>query len=136
MTKDISAKWFKQAQHDLEMAEKNIAIGGFDIAAFLSHQAIEKLLKAVFAFEGQKIPKSHYIDEMARELNLPQELIDDILDLTVDYTLARYPDVGFRVPFEEYTEEIAREKVKRAQRVFAEVRPLKLKMMTEEGEND
>ena len=125
MTREIFARWFKQAQHDLEMAGKNISIGGFDIAAFLSHQAVEKLLKAVFAYQGQKVPKSHYIDEMARELKLPQELIEDILDLTIDYTLARYPDAGFHVPFEEYSEEIAQDKVKRAQRIFSQVLSLK-----------
>lgn len=40
-------KWFKQAVHDLEIARKNISIEGYDIAAFLAHQSIEKLLKAI-----------------------------------------------------------------------------------------
>jgi HEPN domain-containing protein len=125
MTREISKKWFKQARHDLEMAEKNIAIGGFDIAAFLSHQAVEKLLKAVFAWQGQKVPKNHYIDEMARELGLPQDVLEDVLDLTVDYMLARYPDAGFHVPFEEYSQEIAQDKVNRAQRIFSRVLSMK-----------
>jgi len=36
----IARKWIKQALHDLEMAHKNISIEGYDIAAFLSHQAV------------------------------------------------------------------------------------------------
>jgi DHA2 family multidrug resistance protein len=30
-----------QALHDLDMAEKNLSISGYDVAAFLSHQAVE-----------------------------------------------------------------------------------------------
>jgi HEPN domain-containing protein len=37
MSKEIAKKWFKQAQHDLEMAEKNMGIEGYDIASFLAH---------------------------------------------------------------------------------------------------
>lgn len=100
------------------MAEKNIAIGGYDIAAFLAHQSIEKLLKAMFAIKGKKVPKTHYIDDLARELKIEKELIDDINELTVDYTFSRYPDVAEGVPYEEYTEEIAQEKVTIARGVF------------------
>ena len=118
MTEKIALKWLKQALHDLEMAEKNITIGGYDIAAFLAHQSIEKLLKAIFAIKGRKVPKTHYIDDLARELTLEKRLIDDISELTVDYTFSRYPDVAERVPYEEYTEQIAQEKVTIAREVF------------------
>ena len=118
MTEKIALKWLKQALHDLEMAEKNITIGGYDIAAFLAHQSIEKLLKAIFAIKGRKVPKTHYIDDLARELTLEKKLIDDISELTVDNTFSRYPDVAERVPYEEYTEQIAQEKVTIAREVF------------------
>ncbi len=44
-------RWYRQAVHDLEMAEKNLRFGGYDVAAFLAHQAVEKLLKAGLIFE-------------------------------------------------------------------------------------
>jgi HEPN domain-containing protein len=116
--KGIAIKWLKQALHDIEMAEKNIAIGGYDVAAFLAHQSVEKLFKAVFAIKGQKIPKSHYIDELARELELEKDIIDAVSELTVDYTFSRYPDVADGVPYEEYDEEIAKEKLETAKKVF------------------
>jgi HEPN domain-containing protein len=116
--KNIALKWLRQALHDLEMAEKNIAIDGYDVAAFLAHQSIEKLLKAIFVIKGRKVPKTHYIDELARELKLRKELIDSIAELTIDYTFSRYPDVAERVPYEEYTEKIAKEKVKIAKEIF------------------
>lgn len=116
--KKTALKWLKQAVHDIQMAEKNIAIGGYDVAAFLAHQSVEKLLKAIFIIKGKKFPKTHYIDELARELNLKKEYVDSLSELTVDYTFSRYPDVSENVPYEEYDEEIAKEKVKLAKEIF------------------
>jgi HEPN domain-containing protein len=52
MNKEIAQRWIKQALHDLEIAEKNIPIEGYDTASFLAHQSVEKLLKGIFAAEG------------------------------------------------------------------------------------
>lgn len=134
MTEKIAIKWLKQALHDIEMAEKNIAIGGYDVSAFLAHQSVEKLLKAVFAINGQKIPKSHYIDELARELELEKDIIDAVAELTVDYTFSRYPDVAEGVPYEEYDEETAKEKVEIANRVFEYLKNKYERLL--ESEND
>ncbi len=118
MTNKIAIKWLKQALHDLEMAEKNISIEGYDIAAFLAHQSIEKLLKAIIAIQGKKIPRTHYIDELAKQLKLDPDLIDSISDLTVDYTFSRYPDVSDKIAYEEYNIVTSKEKVKKAKDVF------------------
>jgi len=118
LTKEVAVKWFKQALHDLEIAKKNVAIGGYDTAAFLAHQAVEKLLKSLFALRGQKIPRLHYIDVLARRLGVFQLVADEIIDINADYMFARYPDVGENIPYEEYDEEIAAEKVAKAERVF------------------
>ncbi|MGQ9778057.1 MAG: HEPN domain-containing protein [Thermodesulfobacteriota bacterium] len=116
--KEIAKKWLKQALHDLRMAEKNIEIEGYDVASFLAHQAVEKLLKAIFALEGKRIPKTHYIDDLAQELNVPAEVKSELLTIIPDYTLARYPDVSEETPYEQYNEKIAREKVASAKRIF------------------
>ncbi|MBN1798846.1 MAG: HEPN domain-containing protein [Spirochaetales bacterium] len=118
MNKEIAIKWYKQARHDLEMAEKNISIKGYDITAFLCHQAVEKLFKALIALQGAKIPKTHYIDELGRLLDINESILSQVLDLTADYTLARYPDVHDIVPYEEYDERTAQEKVKKAKGIF------------------
>jgi len=118
LTAETAKKWIKQALHDLSMAEKNIEIEGYDVAAFLAHQAVEKLLKAQFVLKKEKIPKLHYIDELARMLGLSEEVIEPILSLTADYTLTRYPDVSDEVPYEQYDETISREKVAAARKVF------------------
>jgi HEPN domain-containing protein len=122
MNIEVARKWFKQAKHDLRLAEKNITIEGYDIASFLAQQSVEKLLKSIFALEGKEIPRIHFIDDLSRQLGLSEEILDDVLDLTADYTLSRYPDVANHVPYEEYDEEIAREKVDKAKRIFERLR--------------
>jgi HEPN domain-containing protein len=122
MSRETALKLYKQSLHDLEKAEKNIANSGYDVSAFLSQQAVEKLLKAIFAFEEKSIPRSHHIDELAQELHVSQEVLNDVLELTVDYTFARYPDVADVVPYEEYTEALAKEKMGRAKNIFAHLK--------------
>lgn len=100
------------------MAERNIEIGGYDIASFLAHQAVEKLLKSLLWLRGAAPPRTHHVDELARLLELPDALVATVSDLNIDYTVARYPDVTELAPFEEYTEDIAVEKVAAARRVF------------------
>ncbi|MCI4627025.1 MAG: HEPN domain-containing protein, partial [Candidatus Magnetoovum sp. WYHC-5] len=72
----IALKWLKQAEHDLLMAERNLAIEGYDVTAFLSQQAIEKILKSIFILNGKKVSKNHYLGELASELNLPEKIVD------------------------------------------------------------
>jgi HEPN domain-containing protein len=71
MNRAAAAKWLKQALHDLDMAGKNVGLGGYDTAAFLAHQSVEKLLKALFAAQGRPAPRMHFIDELAEQLDLP-----------------------------------------------------------------
>ena len=79
---------------------------------------MEKLLKSVYALLGYNIPKLHYIDELARQLGLSQDVMDNVIDLSSDYSLFRYPDTGVEASYEQYNLEIAIEKVEKAKRVF------------------
>ena len=115
----IALKWYRQARHDLEMAEKNIPIGGCDVAAFLCQQSVEKLLKAILIQETGNMPKTRYLDELSDLFGIEGELRADILDLTPDYTFTRYPDVSAQVPFEEYDRSVAVEKVERCKTIFS-----------------
>lgn len=118
MNRALAAKWLKQASHDLEMAGRSIDIGGYDIAAFLAHQSVEKLLKALFAISGRAVPKTHYIDELADELGVSADVRFHIDGLAADYMLSRYPDVSDQVPYEQYDRALADEKVRAASKVF------------------
>lgn len=117
----IARKWRKQAIHDLDMAEKNVGIGGYDVAAFLSHQAVEKLLKGLIAYSGRPVQKTHFIDELGWSLGFPDEILGYLMDLSGDYQFSRYPDISDDIPYEQYTEAIARQRVETAREVFGHV---------------
>ncbi len=121
MYEEIAKKWYKQANHDLLMAEKNLEIEGYDVSAFLTQQAIEKFLKTIYLLRNKKIPRTHYLDDLIRELNLSDEILDLANDLTADYTLARYPDISDLTPYEEYNEEIALEKLNIAKQIYDKI---------------
>ena len=118
MKRETARKWLKQAFHDLLMAEKIITIGGYDVAAFLAHQAVEKLLKSMCIIRSNQVPRTHHLDELARDLDLPDTVFTIIYELIPDYTFSRYPDVSDLVPYEQYTESVASAKVAAAKRVF------------------
>ena len=135
MTRAAAAKWLKQALHDLDMAGRNVGIGGYDTAAFLAHQSVEKLLKALFAAQGRPAPRMHFIDELAEQLDLPAAVRVHIDGLTADYMLSRYPDVSDRVPYEQYDEALANEKVRAARSVFVLLKERYADLLPE-AEND
>jgi HEPN domain-containing protein len=131
MNRAAAAKWLKQALHDLDMAGRNVGIGGYDTAAFLAHQSVEKLLKALLAAQGRAVPRMHFIDELAGQLDLPPEVHVHIDGLTADYMLSRYPDVSDLVPYEQYDEALANEKVRAARSVFAQLKERYADLMPE-----
>src|SRR5262245_621876 len=107
-----------QARRDLDNARKNIEIEAFEVAAFLSHQAVEKYLKGAWIHrKRQRPPSTHYLRELGQGLGIPKRLMANLLYLNPDYTVARYPDAANGVPYELYDETTARSKVKAAQEV-------------------
>jgi len=44
------------------------------------------LLKFIFAREGKKNPKIHYIEELGNKLNVLNQILDQLIDLVVEYT--------------------------------------------------
>ena len=76
------------------------------------------MLKSIFAFQRKKIPKIHYIDELGQKLGISDEILEEIIDLTSDYMFARYPDMADNVPYEQYDEKIAKNKVEKAKKIF------------------
>ena len=96
--KDIGDRWIRQAVHDLQIAEKNITIGGFDSAAFYSHQSIEKLLKGLISLSGRPIPRTHDLQRLGDLLECPDNIMPDLIDLMGDYQTSRYPDMSEVIP--------------------------------------
>jgi HEPN domain-containing protein len=53
--------------------------------------------------------------------------------LTGDYIIARYPDVTEQVPYEIYTENIAKSKVEKAKLIFAQLENRYKELLKNEG---
>jgi HEPN domain-containing protein len=102
----------KQAERDLQNARKNIGIEAYEVAAFLAEQAVEKYLKAYW-MEAKKEapPHTHSLTELGDALGIPKHLRKHLVNLTADYTTARYPDAANGVPYEVYDRETAEGKV-------------------------
>jgi HEPN domain-containing protein len=113
--------WLRQAERDLRKAFNDLRTEDWDSAAFWSQQAAEKALKALLLNSG--IPhRGHELLELAdvirRELEIETSAIDrDLRELTIHYTVARYPNAANAVPYELYDEEKAKDLVERARRV-------------------
>ncbi|WP_319578999.1 HEPN domain-containing protein [uncultured Methanospirillum sp.] len=52
--RETARKWILQSLHDKKMAEMNYQHEGYDVAAFLSHQTVEKLFMGLFVIEGDE----------------------------------------------------------------------------------
>ena len=120
---EIGERWIRQAVHDLQIAEKNLSIGGYDSAAFYSHQSVEKLLKGLISVSGRSIPRTHDLERLGDLLDCPDDIMLDLIDLMGDYQTSRYPDMSEVIPCEYYTEAIAKDRLRKAQKIFAEIYP-------------
>lgn len=118
MNEEIN-KWVKQAGHDLLMAKNIIDDGGYDTCAFLCQQAVEKYLKALYIIEKKKAPpRIHYLDELGKELDTPDNIMQLLKELSSDYMVTRYPDAGTMAPCEEYSLEDAENRLQSARTVI------------------
>lgn len=115
----------RQAERDLENARKNIGIEAYELASFMSQQAVEKFLKAAWMHvEGEAPPRTHSLVELGDPLGVPEELRRHLVYLNADYTTARYPDAANGVPYEIYDRETAESKVEAAEALFRWMREL------------
>jgi len=113
-------RWQAQAERDLENARKNIAIGAYEVAAFLAHQAVEKRLKAAWIGRRREVPPhTHSLLQLGDGVGVPAHLRLQLEDLDRDYVTARYPDAVTGVPYEVYDRPTAERKVGVAEESFA-----------------
>lgn len=93
----------KKAEHDLVAAEINLQQKLFDVSAFLSHQAAEKALKALYILKFKRLWKIHNLVDLAEKAGAPEDVVDTCDKLNPHYLVTRYP------LDEEYTEAKAEE---------------------------
>jgi len=125
VTREAEA-WLRQAERDLRKAYNDLRTEDWDSAAFWSQQAAEKALKALLLNSGIA-HRGHELLELANaiknELGIETSAVEkDLRELTIHYTVARYPNAANAVPYELYDEEKARDLVEKAKRVIEWVR--------------
>lgn len=64
---DLARGWLLKAHSDLNACNRTLeADGPYDTTCFHAQQAIEKSLKALLAFHGQAVPRTHDLEELQR----------------------------------------------------------------------
>lgn len=104
-------RWVEKAVKDLSDAEFNLSGKRFEVAAFLSHQAAEKALKALYILRFKRLWKTHDLVGILTEVKGNKALLKLCEDLNRHYIETRYPTET------EYTEKIASDAIKKARKV-------------------
>lgn len=117
-----SKDWFRQAERDLENAKYELEGGFYEWACFLSQQAAEKALKAVYQKLGAEA-FGHSVFGLASRLperfKPSEDLLDKARELDKAYIPTRYPNsIPEGAPFEVYTEGEARRLISYAEEIL------------------
>lgn len=111
--------WWRQAREDLESAEVNLRTGRYYLVAFLSHQAVEKALKALYLEKLRESPgATHSLVLLGRKVGVPEVLFHHLRKLAPDFVISRYPDAAHGLPSELYDRETAEERLRLAREVL------------------
>ena len=115
--------WLKQAEKDLEAAEKNFKLNEWYLVAFLSQQAVEKALKALLLKKiknPEMFLERHSLVYLGKMAKIPSKFFPFLRELTKDYIVSRYPGAGSidEPPYELYDESKAKNVLKKAKEIL------------------
>ncbi|MBN2825955.1 MAG: HEPN domain-containing protein [Campylobacterales bacterium] len=122
MNKTAAQEWLKKAWHNLSGAQLFFDANHYsDTTAVEIHYALEKSLKAILAYQNQKIPKSHDLGEI-HSLIVERISFDesemDMLDIISEYHIEEaYPAFDRELPSQQEIKEV----LAFAQKVFDRV---------------
>ncbi|MEM1538174.1 MAG: HEPN domain-containing protein [Candidatus Nezhaarchaeales archaeon] len=115
--------WLKQSKRDLKMAEELFKSGFFEGAAYHSHQAGEKALKALVIHKrGYHLTHSckFLLDQLRIQgLEVNESLYGYARELDVHYLTSRYPNAASAPPYELYDGAKAKELIESARRLLS-----------------
>jgi len=92
---DRSSDWFNQAIHNLAHARECAAAGRHDWACFVSQQAAESAVKAVYFRQGEEAwghVVRKLLEGLVPNISVPEGLLDSARVLDLYYIPTRYPN--------------------------------------------
>ncbi len=111
--------WAKQGRRELESAERALSADDFYLVAYLCHQSVEKMLKALILHRRQEPPPhTHSLMRLGALVGIPDEHGGKLRELTPHYMLSRYPDASGEPPYELYTRQKTEAMLKDAREVI------------------
>jgi HEPN domain-containing protein len=111
--------WYKQAQHDFELAVDIRRSKRHEWACFAAQQAAEKAVKALHLSLRQEA----WLRELPGHITVPAELVEQAQVLDNFYIPTRYPDSHPEgAPFEHYGPLQSQEAIRYASAILAFVR--------------
>lgn len=118
--------WLKEAQADLGRSVRALEDGDYALSAFMSHQACEKALKALYLAVAKRLyPKTHDLtvlyEGIKEHLRLPEEVVELLTEVSQYYVTARYPNAGLETPSESFSRTQAVRALEVAKRVVSAV---------------
>jgi HEPN domain-containing protein len=91
-----ATRWLRQAEYDLAEAERCFQRGSYSYACFISHQAAEKAVKALYYARGEPT-YGHDIAVLLEGLSRHGVKLNDLIDLGMHlnkhYAPTRYPNL-------------------------------------------
>ena len=114
--------WLRQSLRDLEMAKKALEHNFFEWACFISQQAAEKAVKALYQKLGIEVwghSISRMLHSLPSEYKLNQSMINKAKELDRHYIPTRYPNFHPEgSPSDYYTKEDAERAIKYAEEII------------------
>lgn len=84
-------KWINKAKKDIITAEVNLGSKEYEAAAFFSHQAAEKALKALYISKFRRLWKIHDLQQLAVSVGADERTAALCSQLNPHYIATRYP---------------------------------------------
>ncbi len=121
MNKTSATEWLIKAWHNLSSANILLGVNHYtDVIAVEVHYALEKILKSYLAFNNEKVPRSHNLEELYYRINGKLSLSDediDLLSIASEYHIEEsYPAIHRQLPDNEEIKNI----MLLAERILAE----------------
>lgn len=118
--------WLDEAGEDLKHAKECIDLSRYNWGCFVAQQSSEKALKACLLSLRKKPPRVHDLtklySEIKEKMTLPEDVVENLGELSSYYSLTRYPNAGLTRPSIGISESQAERAVNVAKKIHDGVR--------------